>query len=157
MACILLPSGVDTLVERHRAPLWLFLLHKKGTFCKNSVCFPPSVCVCVSTQISSSSFLAPVWPQNSLRNPFPQLAARRVRVGGENDQAALGVVHVAGFSASALLTLRQWIPGYPRCTETFLPWKAEERSWFPPLCCRLIVKVQPSYPPKCSPRSPLWH
>lgn len=64
--------------------------------------------------------LALVWPQHSLCNPFPQLAAGGVRVGGEKDQAALGVIHVAGFSVSALLTLRQWIPGYPRSTEPFL-------------------------------------
>lgn len=59
-------------------------------------------------------------PQHSLCNPFPQLTAGGVRVGSENDQAALGVVHGARFLASALPTLRQWIPGYPRCTEPFL-------------------------------------
>lgn len=59
-------------------------------------------------------------PQHSLCNPFPQLTAGGVRVGSENHQAALGVVHGARFLASALPTLRQWIPGYPRCTEPFL-------------------------------------
>lgn len=70
--------------------------------------------------------MAPVC-DHSLCDPLPQLTAGRVRVGGENDQAALGVVHVAGCSASALLTLRQWIPGYPRCTEPFLQ-RREERG-----------------------------
>lgn len=67
--------------------------------------------------------LPDVWPQHSLCNPFPQLTAGGVRVGSENDQAALGVVHGARFPASALLTLRQWIPGYPRCTEPFLQFR----------------------------------
>lgn len=55
-----------------------------------------------------------------LCDPLAQLPAGGVRVGGEDDQAALGVVHVSGVLAAALPTLRQWIPGYPRCAEPFL-------------------------------------
>lgn len=82
---------------------------------------------------------APAGPKHSLCDPFPQLAAGGVRVGGEKDQAALGVVHVAGFSASAVLTLRQWIPGYPRSTEPFLQGHT-----------MMSVKGQPNELPGCN-------
>lgn len=55
-----------------------------------------------------------------LCDPLAQLAAGGERVGGEDDQATLGVVHVCGGLAAAVPTLRQWIPGYPRCAEPFL-------------------------------------
>lgn len=55
-----------------------------------------------------------------LCDPLAQLAAGGQRVGGEDDQATLGVVHVSGGLAAAVPTLRQWIPGYPRCAEAFL-------------------------------------
>lgn len=55
-----------------------------------------------------------------LCDPLAQLAAGGERVGGEDDQATLGVVHVSGGLAAAVPTLRQWIPGYPRCAEAFL-------------------------------------
>lgn len=58
-----------------------------------------------------------------LCNPLAQLTARRVRVGREDDQATLGVVHISGVLAAALPTLRQWIPGHPRCAEPFLQWR----------------------------------
>lgn len=55
-----------------------------------------------------------------LCDPLAQFPAGGVRVGGEDDQATLGVVHVSGVLAAAVHTLRQWIPGYPRGAETFL-------------------------------------
>ncbi len=59
----------------------------------------------------------------SLCNPLAQLTAGGLWVGREDDQATLGVVHVSGVLAAALSTLRQWIPGHPRCAETFLQWR----------------------------------
>lgn len=55
-----------------------------------------------------------------LCDPLAQLPAGGVRVGREDDQATLGVVHVSGVLAAAVPTLRQWIPGYPRCAEPCL-------------------------------------
>ena len=58
--------------------------------------------------------------QHSLSDPLAQLPAGRVGVGGEDDQAPLGVVHVFGVTGTALPTLGQWVPGHPGCTEPFL-------------------------------------
>lgn len=74
----------------------------------------PLVCVCVLCQLQLL---------HSLCNPLSQLATGGVRVSGEYDQATFGVVHVSGFFAAALPTLRQWIPGHPRCAKTFLQWR----------------------------------
>lgn len=67
---------------------------------------------------------------DSLCDPLAQLPAGGVRVGGEDDQAALGVVHVSGVLAGAVPTLRQWIPGYPRFAKTFLQDRVLEKSTF---------------------------
>lgn len=70
-----------------------------------------------------------------LCDALAQLAAGGVRVGREDDQAALGVVHVSAGragtgTAAAVPTLRQWIPGYPRCAEPFLRRGGREKSTF---------------------------